>query len=239
MAGVRLLIEVDRDASPLHRADVLRPASPSASRRSSRTLDAAMNATASEFLKKQLAEFRAFRSALTDESDRGCALFAAAYLEKALSDLLYLSLVADKKIEKDLFEGTAPLSAFSARIKMAYYLGKISKECRADLDTIRGIRNDFAHHAKIVSFEDQSIADRCRNLQFSYHEKKTRPRAHFTAAACGILAMVQKTALQSTAPGVKADDRPSEAEKEKARKEAMEAVKKLEEKLTKLGKGGA
>jgi DNA-binding MltR family transcriptional regulator len=199
-----------------------------------------MPTTVPHFLKKQLEEFTAFRKALTHESDRGCALFAAAYLDKALSDLLYLSLVTDKKIEKDLFEGTAPLSAFSDRIKMAYYLGKISKECRADLDTIRGIRNDFAHHATIISFDDQSIADRCRNLQFSYHEKKeARPRAHFTAAACGILAMVQMTGLKSKAPDAKPDDRPSEEEKAAARKQAMESVKALEEELAKRGNGDA
>lgn len=199
-----------------------------------------MPTTVPQFLKRQFEEFTAFRKALTHESDRGCALFAAAYLDKALSELLYLSLVTDKKIEKDLFEGTAPLSAFSARIKMAYYLGKISKECRADLDTVRGIRNDFAHHATIISFDDQSIADRCRNLQFSYHDKKdARPRAHFTSAACGILAMVQMTGLKSQAPQVKADDRPSEAEKEATRKQTIEAVKEFEEGLAKHGKGDA
>lgn len=186
-----------------------------------------------QFLKAQLADFLAFRKALTQESDRGCALFAAAYLDKALSDLLYLSLVTDKRVEKDLFDGNAPLSAFSSRIKLAYYLGKISKECRADLDTIRGIRNDFAHDARIISFEDQSLADRCRNLQFSYHEKKdVRPRAHFTAATCGLLAMIQSTGLQSVAPTVKADDSPSEAAKVEARKQALDALAEFE----KLGK---
>jgi DNA-binding MltR family transcriptional regulator len=197
-----------------------------------------MTITVQAFLQKQTAEFKAFRMALSQESDRGCALFAAAYLDKALSDLLYLSLVEDKKIEKDLFDGTAPLSAFSARTKLAYYLGKISKECRADLDTIRGIRNGFAHDAALLSFADQSIADRCRNLQFSYHKKKeAEPRAHFTAAACRILAMLQATGLKSEAPKVKPDDRPSEAEKAAARKRAQEAVAEPEKRETKQGKG--
>lgn len=177
-----------------------------------------------EFKKKQISEFIAFRKALTKESDRGCALFAAAYLDKALSDLLYLSLVADKRIEKDLFEGTAPLSTFSARIKLAFYLGKISKECRADLDTIRGIRNEFAHHAELISFDDQSIADRCRNLRFSYHERAGRPRAHFTAAVSRILGLLQATGLTSRAPAIKPDDRPTEAEKAEARVQAEKAV---------------
>jgi hypothetical protein len=63
--------------------------------------------SAEHFIKKQRGEFLAFRQALTKESDRGCALFAAAFLDKTLSDLLYLSLVNDKKVERDLFEGNA------------------------------------------------------------------------------------------------------------------------------------
>ncbi|WP_215779878.1 MltR family transcriptional regulator [Paludibacterium sp. B53371] len=186
-----------------------------------------MTTTVYQFIQKQHAEFTAFHQALTNESDRGCALFAAAFLDKALSDLLYLSLVADKRIEKDLFEGTAPLSSFSARIKLAFYLGKISKECRADLDTIRRIRNEFAHHAELISFDDQSIAGRCRNLQFSYHERTQQPRSHFTAAVSRILAMLQATGLSSVAPLVKPDDRPTETEKAEARAQAELAIQDL------------
>ena len=187
-----------------------------------------MTIAVEQFVKKQIAEFVAFRKALTKESDRGCALFAAAFLDKALSDLLFLSLVADKRIEKDLFEGTSPLSSFSARIKLAFYLGKISKECRADLDTIRGIRNEFAHRVELISFDNQSIADRCKNLQFSHHKRENRPRGHFTSAASRILAMLQTTGLNSVAPTAKRDDRPTEAEKEVARAQADQALRELE-----------
>lgn len=180
-----------------------------------------------QFIAKQAEAFLAFREALTSESDRGCALFAAAYLDKALSDLLYLSLVENKRIEEELFEGTAPLSSFSSRIKLAYYLGRVSAECRRDLDTIRGIRNDFAHDPGVISFDTQSIADRCRNLEFSYHLKDARPRSHFTAAACGILAILHVSALKSVAPTVMGDDRPSEAQKEAIRKQVADATKEL------------
>ena len=187
-----------------------------------------MAKTIEQFLKKQLQAFFAFREALSAESDRGCALFASAYLDKALSDLLYLSLVYNKDIEKDLFKGTAPLSCFSSRIKLTFYLGKISADCKRDLDTIRGIRNDFAHDPSLISFDTQSIADRCRNLAFSYHKKDARPRSHFTAAACGILAIVQTTGLKSVAPTPRPDDRHREASKEAIRKLVEEAVKEIE-----------
>lgn len=180
--------------------------------------------TVEEFRKHQTVEFLAFLRTLTQETDRGCALFAAAYLDKVLSDLLYVSLVEHRKVEEDLFEGTAPLSAFSSRIKFAFYLGKISAVCRADLDTIRKIRNDFAHSATLVSFDTQSVADRCRNLAFSYHQKDDRPRGHFTAAASGILAKLHALTLTSVAPAEIPDDRPSEAEKDKGRKQADEVL---------------
>lgn len=195
-----------------------------------------MSEAVQEFLKKQLSEFVAFRRALTDESDRGCALFAAAYLDKALSDVLFLSLVENKKIETELFEGNAPLATFSSRIKLAFYLGKISAACRSDLEVIRKIRNDFAHDASLISFDTQSIADRCRSLAFSYQLKEARPRAHFTAACSGILGMLQTTAIKSEAPKAKPDDCPTEEQKAKTRENAEMAFKQAQEEHEKNAK---
>lgn len=172
-----------------------------------------MSEQTSDVLKHQLEEFRAFRHALSAESDRGCALFAAAYLDTAFEQLMRASLVEDKKVDDDLLDGTAPLSTFSARIKLAYYLGIISAACRADLDAIRKIRNDFAHDASVITFETQSIAARCRNLGYSYHEATARPRAHFTASASRILGILHRLTVSANRPTEKPDDRPSEAEK--------------------------
>ena len=109
-----------------------------------------MDKEVAEHLDTQKRKVQSFRKALTSESDRGCVLLAAAYLDKSLSDLLYVSLVENKNIEKDLFDGTAPLATFSSRIKLAYYLGLISEACRRDLDTIRRIRNDFGHDPEMI-----------------------------------------------------------------------------------------
>ncbi|MEH0166709.1 MltR family transcriptional regulator [Roseateles microcysteis] len=180
-----------------------------------------------EPIKKQYEEFVAFRRALSDESDRGCALFAAAYLDTALEGLFRASILEGKKTDEELFEGSAPLATFSARIKLAYYLGIVSAEVRADLETIRKIRNDFAHDATILSFESQSIADRCRHLGFSYQDAAARPRAHFTAAASGLVAIVHGLAHKAKRPRLKPDDRPSEKEKVAARRRAEEATRTM------------
>jgi DNA-binding MltR family transcriptional regulator len=132
------------------------------------------------------------------------------FLDSALRALLTVALVQDAKVGNDLFNGTAPLSTFSSRIKLTFYLGKISKECRSDLDVIRGIRNEFAHHATKVSFDDQSIADRCRNLQFSHRERAQRPRAHFTSAVSGVLTVVITSALRATSPTAQSNDWPKD-----------------------------
>lgn len=177
-----------------------------------------------EAIRKPYEEFKIVRRALREESDRGCALFAAAYLDTALEALLKASFVEDRKVEGDLFEGTAPLSSFSAKIKLAYFLGIISDQCRRDLDTIRKIRNDFAHDATIISFETQSIADRCYNLGFSCHEPDGSPRGHFTAAASCILGTLHALTLKVERPPMKPDDRPSEEEKEAVQKQTIESL---------------
>ncbi|WP_345984756.1 MltR family transcriptional regulator [Sulfurimonas sp. HSL-1656] len=178
---------------------------------------------AEEFFKKKIDEVKVFRSALSTETDRGCALFASSYLDKALSDLLYCALAYDKKIENDLFEGTAPLAAFSARIKMAFYLGKISKVERRDLDLIRKIRNEFAHNADAIDFEEEKIKNQCRELSFSYHDNDHRPRGHFTAACMGLLVNIHNETLLSQAPEIKAENAPSEEKKQMIR----ERIQKL------------
>lgn len=179
---------------------------------------------------KQIQEIKNFRSVLTVESDRGCALFASSYLDKALSDLLYCSLIQDSKIESDLFEGNSPLSTFSSRIKLAYYLGKISAVEKRDLDLIRKIRNDFAHVATPISFDTTAIKNRCKELSFSYHEKSHRPRGHFTAACLGLLAQIHRQTLLCQAPEKKSDNAPTEEQKAAHRKKIAELLSEQSEK---------
>lgn len=184
-----------------------------------------------DFKAKLLADVHAFRRELTPESDRGCALFAAAYLDSALSDLLYVFLVGGKKIEEDLFKGNAPLSSFSSRIKMAFYLGLISNDVRRDLDLIRLVRNDFAHNPGPMSFSTQSVANRCNELTHSYRAKGANPRGHFTSAVFGLLASIH-SATFTRHPLEEADGSPPSAEAKSSFREALmnasEEVRKQE-----------
>ncbi len=188
-----------------------------------------------DYLSKQKKEKSALSSELSKESDRGCALYGASYLESALSDLLYCSLAMDKNIEKELFDGTAPLSSFSARINMAYYLGKLSKNQKVDLHVIKKIRNEFAHVAKPMSFDSDKVSDRCKGLSMSYHEPKSKPRAHFTAALFGLLSHIESETLKCKAPEIMPDNAPSKQYK----REFRESLEKQVDELLASNKPGA
>jgi DNA-binding MltR family transcriptional regulator len=91
-------------------------------------------------------------------------LLSAAWLDDALTENLRKCLVDDSEVVDELFGVDRPLGTFSAKITMAYCLGLIDEEMRKDLDTIRGIRNDFGHVRDALSFGTQSMVDRCNNL---------------------------------------------------------------------------
>jgi hypothetical protein len=107
-----------------------------------------------------------FVAALKGESDRACAILGASLLEELLLRLFQKSLLEDAP--KELFEGNGPLSTFSGRIKLAYFLGMISTDEYSELDLIRRIRNDFAHaFDHQLSFDTKPVAGRARALRFA------------------------------------------------------------------------
>jgi DNA-binding MltR family transcriptional regulator len=99
------------------------------------------------------------------ESDRAVALITAEYLNLGLELLLRKCLIAKTKVVDEFFGFDRPLGTFSARIKMGYCLGHMSDHSFKDLNTIRDIRNDFAHSRETISFSTQSINDRCLSLR--------------------------------------------------------------------------
>ena len=103
----------------------------------------------------------AFSSALDAESDRACGVLGAAMLDARLEALFRRRLHAFT----DELLGIGALGALSSRSKLARALGWIGEDVYADINTMRDIRNVFAHSADHrLSFAEPSIADRCRNL---------------------------------------------------------------------------
>ncbi|MCI5138002.1 MAG: hypothetical protein D3922_06220 [Candidatus Electrothrix sp. AR1] len=106
-----------------------------------------------EFLKKLYAE-----------SDIACVVLGAAVLDARLDNVFRRRLT--NKFHDELLENSRPLGSFAARISLARALAWINDDMYSDLNTIRSIRNDFAHsYDHTLSFEDRSISDRCTNLK--------------------------------------------------------------------------
>jgi DNA-binding MltR family transcriptional regulator len=118
-----------------------------------------------EYIYKAMRTFdtNAFFERMNFESERACAILGGALLDARLEHLFRRKLRCS---HDELLEGTGPIGTFSARIRLARALDWISEDARFDLDIIRKIRNDFAHsfdHS--LSFNDQSITDRCASLR--------------------------------------------------------------------------
>lgn len=125
----------------------------------------------------------------TKQTDRGTALAVAAWIDDALEECLRATLRQDEEVADKLFQPDGPLGSFSTRIKMAYLLGFITPSLFRELETIKGIRNAFAHTRQLIRFTDQSIKDRCNSLigarefQDGMEETIRSPRMKFLISA--------------------------------------------------------
>jgi DNA-binding MltR family transcriptional regulator len=154
-----------------------------------------------EHVQEPLNAVNQFRQTLIGESDRGCALMAAAYLDERLADLLKAYLIDDNSVVSNLFKFNGPFSTFSSRIDGAYTLGLLPKNVRADIQLVRKIRNDFAHVSKPITFEDQPIVSRCQNFCLDGKDTTARPRGKFTRsmmAAVGVIEVSLQTIERRT-----------------------------------------
>lgn len=95
--------------------------------------------------KHQLATFEEFVGQFRAETDRVAVILGAAKLDYLLFQLVDRVLIPNHGKEDDLLDDNRPLSSFSARISLAYRLGKIDASFAKALHLIRKIRNDFAH----------------------------------------------------------------------------------------------
>ncbi|PNH95079.1 hypothetical protein [Vibrio diazotrophicus] len=121
----------------------------------------------------------AFREVLIQESDRGCALMAVAYIDELLIGLLKSHFVDDDTVSKRVLGSGGSLDSFASRVDMAYLLGLLPKNVVNDLNILRKIRNDFAHVSKPMSFEDDGLRSRCFALQVMPFPKNLAPRSRF------------------------------------------------------------
>ena len=113
---------------------------------------------------------------LANESDRGAAIIAAAYLEDRLRGGIIQKLRRDSKATKniidDLFRPGGPIGSFSVKIQLGFLMRIYGKQVFHELKTINKIRNKFAHvigHNTALSFESEMISSMCNELKIIEH----------------------------------------------------------------------
>jgi DNA-binding MltR family transcriptional regulator len=102
---------------------------------------------------------------LYQSSDRAVAIIAATLVEARIKTALLERFERHEKIEQNMFRSTGPLGSLSAKIDMILLLNIVSPDAHRDLETMKNIRNRFAHYLDIKDFESQRIADWCKNLR--------------------------------------------------------------------------
>lgn len=135
------------------------------------------------FQKNAVSELEKINKSLRDETERGCVVIGAAFLDEKLEELLSKVTAGSNKQKKSLFDATGPLGTFSGKTRIAYCFGLISDEAHHDLNVIRAIRNDFAHLSTSISLRDREMASKCASLQLpGFMGFSSFPRLAFTSS---------------------------------------------------------
>lgn len=98
--------------------------------------------------------------------DRAAGIVLAAILEAILEATILTFLPnGSAEAQEGLFKENGPLGTFFGKIQLAFAMNLVTAVGKADLDTIRRIRNAFAHARTDVRFETEEIAIECAKLQ--------------------------------------------------------------------------
>ena len=107
-----------------------------------------------------------FVAELEVASPRGTAIVAAAVLDEILARRLEKIMAEDPEVAKQVVREIYTLANFRARIEGAKRFDLISEEQYRVLDTIRQVRNNFAHRVN-WSFNEPTTAEKCLLLDLS------------------------------------------------------------------------
>lgn len=86
------------------------------------------------------------------ESDRAAAILACSYVEQSLKEFIQLFIIEKPEIAADKLLNHISVSSFRAQIDFARACDWITEDIKKDLNTIRIIRNEFAHNPDLNNF---------------------------------------------------------------------------------------
>jgi len=97
---------------------------------------------------------------MLEERGRGAVLVGVARVDAALERLLQAVLLPSPGSTDTFFQPDRPLGSFGARITLAARLGLIDAPVEQALQTLRRVRNAFAHSTTTATLTDPSHSDR-------------------------------------------------------------------------------
>jgi hypothetical protein len=97
---------------------------------------------------------------MLEERGRGAVLVGVARVDAALQRLLQAVLLPVRDSTDPFFQPDRPLGSFGARITLAARLGLIDQPVEQALQTLRRVRNGFAHSTTTATLSEPSHADR-------------------------------------------------------------------------------
>ena len=116
---------------------------------------------------------------LYQQTHASVVISAAAIVDSELEESIKLALRAMTKTQyAELFGPMAPLGSFASKIRMAYALNIITKDIYRDLESLRKLRNAFAHSTEAMThLGSDAIAPLFNKLTKSDNPKKLSVRA--------------------------------------------------------------
>jgi hypothetical protein len=126
-----------------------------------------------------------FQLLLANSDDRTAVLVGATLLEYRLAEYLRAACVADAKLVDGALDSRKPnalLGTFSAKIRVLQLFGLLSTDEASDLNTVREIRNDFAHNILGCTFADPEVIEHTKKLVLGWkatRDPNTPPRLVF------------------------------------------------------------
>lgn len=133
-----------------------------------------------------------FRNTLSNESDRGATLMAAAFIDDRLAELIKKYLIKDRRaLLNSLFNFNGALGTFSSRTSLAYCLGLIPEDIYDDINYLRKIRNIFAHSSDLLTFDSDEINSVCHKFKSHTLRKEKSAKSKFMRTMMSIISVVE------------------------------------------------
>lgn len=117
------------------------------------------------------------------ESDRAAAILAGSHVEQCLKEFIQLYMVVEPQKAADILLNTRnSVSSFAANIEFVRACDWVTEDIKKDLNTIRHIRNEFAHNPDQNDFSEIPHCERFRNFSRTYDANNLRSQYLITVS---------------------------------------------------------